>query len=415
MVLNLKPATALVALLTADALQLTSAERSRREQLLGGASASASAANQQNKQQNKQEPMANLVVDAEFHRAMLADAASSAEEGGRPQRQLAAAQPNGGDGGGGSTARERFAEQPRIQRMLANIRRKRALTGTVTRGVNKAAEGAAAKEEEEEVTASDDLDLVECVLDIGADVGLLGDQCDAGYACVPSDASALGGLCAPAAPVVATHRTLQDYCPAGCPAKVCECYEAYDLESPACLDALVESCRDGSYVTSCGPSDKLEQAYSQAYCDAYVCLADSGLTDSIAGDSVCDVGDDRCAGCYCTLYGSLCNIFRPLCEQGSDAYVCYDIDYVCDISACCAELGPADCIEGAVSLMPTFDPAGAPGGGGGGDVNVGVPPTEVTPTTTSGAASDLLAASGGGRYALLGASAVAAGLAQTLF
>jgi len=329
--------------------------------------------------------------------------------------------------------------------MLANIRRKRALTGTVTRGVDKAEGGggaAAKEEEEEEVTASADLDPVECILDIGADddedlpdveaavdvagadVGLLGvpgDQCDAGYACVPSDASALGGLCAPlaapAAPAVAaTHRTLEDYgCPPGCPAQVCECYEAYDTESPACIDALVESCRDGSYVTSCGSSDKLEQAYSQAYCDAYVCLADSGLVDSIAGDSVCDVGDDRCAGCYCTLYGSLCNIFRPLCEQGSDAYVCYDIDYVCDISACCAELGPADCIEGAVSFMPTSDPAGPPGGGGGGDGNVGAPPTEVTPTTTSGAASDLLAASGGGRYALLGASAVAAGLAQALF
>jgi hypothetical protein len=390
MVLNLKPAaTALAALLAADPLQLTAAERSRREQLLGG-------------EANNAKKKTEHVLDAEFHRAMLA----------KPARANASR---------GGNSRQKFAEQPRIQRLLANIRRKRALTGTVQRGVNNHVGGGAAgkappattavKPQEaqdmlpEEYMEEDELlELLECGGDLedasAADAGLLNSQeCDDGYRCVASNASSLGGLCIPTTST-ATGRSLQAYtgygCPAGCPAKVCECYESYDLESAECIDALVDACRDGSYVSSCGATDPLSQAYAQAYCDAYVCLADSGLDNAIAGDSVCDTADAACADCYCTLYSSLCNIFRPLCQQGSDAYVCYDIDYVCDMSDCCDQLGSAECINayGGGSDMPTatpFLPSEGPSSG----------------------ASDLLL-SGGGRYALLGASAVAAGLAQTL-
>ena len=190
---------------------------------------------------------------------------------------------------------------------------------------------------------------------------------------------------------------------------MCECYENYDIENPDCIDALVDSCRDGSYVNYCGPTDKLEQAYAQAYCDAYVCLGDAGLANAIAGDEVCDVSDSRCTGCYCTLYSSLCNIFQPICQQGSDAYVCYDIDYVCSMRDCCAEFGADECVG---DMMDSYMPTPSPESGGG--VPIGGQPTDMD-DSTSGAASDLLA-SGGGRYALLGASAVAAaGLAQSLF
>ena len=407
MVLNLKPATALVALLTADALSLTAAERARREQFLAAADGS-----------KKKERMAsNLVLDAEFHRAMLANSAAPDAPNKPIMVQLTGAR---GSAGG---VREKFAEQPRIQRLLANIRRKRALTGTVQRGVSKANEDKAKVETTiEEIPEEDELlELMECSLDIDSDlpeeeiedVGLLsasaGTGCDDGYACVPSDESTLGGLCTPNdTTTVATARSLQGYCPTGCPAKVCECYETYDIENPDCIDALVESCRDGSYVNYCGPTDKLEQAYAQAYCDAYVCLGDSGLTDAIAGDEVCDVSDSRCTGCYCTLYSSLCNIFEPICQQGSDAYVCYDIDYVCSMRDCCAEFGADECVG---DMMDSYMPTPSPGSGGG--VPIGGQPTDMG--STSGAASDLLV-SGGGRYALLGASAVAAaGLAQTLF
>ena len=409
MVLNLKPATALVALLTADALSLTAAERARREQLLASA-----AAGDDNK--HKERIASNLVLDAQFHRAMLANSAAAASSE-RSQKTTQAGSA-GARGGGSGSARERFAEQPRIQRLLANIRRKRALTGTVQRGVNKATnggeEGKAGFEdvkvenvpvvEEEELLELMECELPEDNLD-GADVGLLSGGCDDGYACVPSEDSTLGGICAStAATTTSAARILQGYCPTGCPAKVCECIESYDLASPDCVDVRIESCRDGTYVSYCSPTDKLEQAYGQAYCDAYVCLGDFRLTDAIAGDDLCDIFyDSRCTNCYCTFYSSLCNTFAPICEQGSGAYVCYDIDYVCDLSDCCDQFGPDECVGNfGYSGMPTPAP---------GDLPVGGQPTDMAP---SGATSDLLMSSGG-RFVLLGASAVVAGLAQSLF
>lgn len=339
---------------------------------------------------NKEER--GLVLDAEFRRAMLGTAGGA----GRPNRKLL----HTGSGGGGS-ASKMFAEQPRIRRLLANIRRKRELTGPVKRGLavdNDQAAATAAPAEAEVL----DL-LVECSLDAPADVGILENSskpCADGYACIPSEASALGGQCAPThAGPAATSRTLQDApgleleqgyqiaqsyaCPPGCPAEVCECYDNYALDTPDCVDALIESCRDGSYVDFCGPTDKVEMAYSQSYCDAYVCLDDAGLTGEISGETVCDVRDGGCADCYCTLYGSLCASFRPLCEMGSgssDAYICYDLDYVCGISECCETQGAAACVQGAL-------------------------PDESTSAAVS--VSD-------GRYAkaLLGASVAAAGLAQ---
>ena len=335
---------------------------------------------------NKEER--GLVLDAAFRRAMLGTAGGPA---GRPNRRLLHT------GSGTGSASKMFAEQPRIRRLLANIRRKRELTGPVKRGLdvgNDQAAAAAAAPAEAEVEVLDL--LVECSLDSSADVGILENSskpCADGYACVPSAASALGGQCAPtSANPAATSRTLEDApglpfeqgyaCPPGCPAEVCECYDSYALDTPECIDALVGSCRDGSYVDFCGPTDKVEMAYSQSYCDAYVCLDDAGLTTEISGETVCDVRDGGCADCYCTLYGSLCAAFRPLCEMGSgssDAYICYDLDYVCNISECCETQGAAACVQGAL------------------------------PEPTSAAVSVL-----DGRYAkaLLGASVATVGLAQ---
>ena len=332
---------------------------------------------------------ANVVLDAEFRRAMLGTGGGA----GRPNRKLL----NAGTGTGTGSAGKMFAEQPRIRRLLANIRRKRELTGPVKRGLavdNDQAAAAPAEAEVEDEAEVLDL-LVECSLDAPADVGILENSrkpCADGYACVPSASSALGGACAPtSANPAATSRALEDApdlgfveqgyaCPPGCPAKVCDCYDSYALDEPECVDALIDSCRDGSYVDFCAPTDKVEMAYSQSYCDAYVCLDDAGLTSELSGETVCDVRDGGCADCYCTLYGSLCASFRPLCEMGSgssDAYICSDLDYVCDISECCETQGAAACVEGAL------------------------------PDTSAAAMAD-------GRYAaaLLGASVAAAGLAQ---
>ena len=393
MVLNLQPAAALLALLSADALSLTAAERARREQFL-------TADNQ------KERRMAsNFVLDKEFHRAMLSNSAGPAHN----KRMLK--KMNGGRGGRSTgDGAKKFAEQPRIRRLLANLRRKRALAGPVKRGVDaskldeapndQAIVDAKLKEgpvEEEEVEL---LELAECSLN-DADVGLLptadattGAGCDEGYACVPSDESALGGLCAPTATVARSLDEDVFYCPPGCPDAVCGCYE--DPLATACTNALVDACRDGTYVQYCGPTDRLEQAYSQAYCDAYVCLGDNGLTDYVGGYDVCDTDDSRCTECYCTLYSSLCNIFTPICQNGSDAYVCYDIDYVCSMRDCCDQQGPDECIG-------DFGSYGS------------VEPTPSPTEPPSAATSDLLMTSGG-RYAMLGATAMAAiGLAQSLF
>ena len=405
MVLNLQPAAALLALLSADALSLSAAERARREQFLAA-----------DNKKERRVMASNLVLDAEFHRAMLSNSAGP-QVGNKRMLKI----PVGGRGGRSTgDSAKKFAEQPRIRRLLANLRRKRALAGPVKRGVDASKleevpndqaivdaklKEMAAEEVEEGVEL---LDLIECSLD-GADVGLLPTAgktgCDDGYACVPSDESALGGLCAPTATVARSLDEDVFYCPPGCPDAVCGCYE--NPLATACTNALVDACRDGTYVQYCGPTDRLEQAYSQAYCDAYVCLGDNGLTDYVGGYDVCDTDDPRCTECYCALYSSLCNIFTPICQNGSDAYVCYDIDYVCSMRDCCDQKGPDECI-GDFGSYDSTEPTPSPGMGG--------QPTDMPQDAPpSGATSDLLMPSGG-RYALLGATALAAvGLAQSLF
>ena len=98
----------------------------------------------------------------------------------------------------------KFADQPRIQRRLEKIRRKRQLAGPFKRGVEALGGGT-----DENPT----VDLAECspnvlnddqdLPDERGDTGLLsfhpdnGSDCDEGYACLPSTVSSRGGFCVP--------------------------------------------------------------------------------------------------------------------------------------------------------------------------------------------------------------------------
>ena len=110
-----------------------------------------------------------------------------------PKRHLDATKVEGG----------KFADQPRIQRRLEKIRRKRQLAGPFKRGV-KALAGS---------NENPSVDLTECssnvlnddqdLPDERGDTGLLsfhpdnGSDCDEGYACLPSTVSTRGGFCVP--------------------------------------------------------------------------------------------------------------------------------------------------------------------------------------------------------------------------
>ena len=77
MVLNLQPAAALLALLSADALSLTAAERARREQFLAA-----------NNEKERRMVASNFVLDAEFQRAMLSNSAGPANKPGRMLKKM---------------------------------------------------------------------------------------------------------------------------------------------------------------------------------------------------------------------------------------------------------------------------------------------------------------------------------------
>ena len=364
MVLNLKPATAVLALLPVDALALTAAEHSRRKESLAGGGAT---------DRSKQDiDQLVRIVDAEF----LPGSDGEGANGGPMTKQLGEGQSLVGN------ARARFVQQPRIQRLLQDIKRKRELTGTVKRGVDKQKADASLIEcslnvellEEGQIDGADDI----------IDAGLLG-KCDEGYACVASESSGLGGLCSP---TVSTERTLQqqqDECLPGCPAEVCECLamdpdgEGYDYLS--CIEATVASCRDGSYF-ACQPTiNAAEDGYTQVFCDANICAADNGLLTGA-------VPDDYTYGeCACAQYVSFCANIRPICEaEGSSAgaYVCDDgsIDYYCEVAACCENGGGSTGECFGYSVMPTpertFVPTSTPIGGN--DESSTGPPSDASKT-----------------------------------
>lgn len=98
MVLNLKPATALVVLLMADPLSLTDAEQSRRTRLLD---------------EQKGGTVDQLALDADFHRAVMMESSNSSAIGTDDHRNMLR-----GSGQTKETALEKFADQPNTQRLL---------------------------------------------------------------------------------------------------------------------------------------------------------------------------------------------------------------------------------------------------------------------------------------------------------
>jgi len=398
-----QPATALLGFIYADPLKLSTAQKVRREEVLDADSKS-------------NEIIANLVLDAEFHRAMLQTGAAAQEmvNAGRTgkllqrmrkrragvmmrrRRDLAAASSSGGDGGDGAG------------RSVGTAR----TVGAEGADMTKAAEECVP---EDPVVDSEEADVGALTAfsfphdSAGMSSSLAAAKCRVGYVCEPTAASTLGGRCVPPS---STQRTLEDLtttydCPAGCPPKVCECFLEDSAYDPTCYDALISSCNDGSYIGSCAGSDPLYQAYATVGCASYTCLDRKGLFDP-AADYNCDLTNPDCGACYCEYYASVCDTFAPICSAGAaagsaDSYFCYDLDYVCAKKECCARYGPESCL---LDLYDTVQPNPAPlipigGGGGGGD---GLP-TEGGGTTTSTATGAAVGPASSFRLAAVGAAA----------
>ena len=251
------------------------------------------------------------------------------------------------------------------------------------------------------------------VSSVNEDVGLLNSSssgspnkqegCDATYYdCVPTPTSSMGGHCLQtrkASPssshrhlgtahdgIVATtnanshNRNLQA-CPEGCPYEICECY-AYDetTSGVSCNDALVDACRDDSYVTYCAEfGDELEAANQRAYCDTYICLQDKGILNQMSDDGFCDYEQPECVDCYCALYQGMCEHFEEPCQKAeyADDYTCAYIQDVCDIAVCC------ECNSGEICIAGYgYDAVECDGQGGGGGGTTDPPPPVETEAPT---------------------------------
>ena len=342
------------------------------------------ASNELDRDERNNELVTNLALDAEFHRAMMAGNAAAAELSMRRRR----------------SGRDAFAglKKRREQKLRRDLAQAAAVDGA-------------------------DLSiapLVECVpestavgLDSEADVGVLSFSaaragtrpstsiCNEGYMCTPSEDSTLGGHCVSSA--ASSERDLEGkgidygYCPPGCPAAFCECYDNYESNIPQrCEDLIIDLCRDGTYVNYCIEDCDECRAYHQGICDGYICLADKGMFDFNAYPySACDRTNIECADCYCTTYNSWCSSLGPLCAAGSTTNntFCVEtdgatmVDEICAVSECCEDNG-AECAIMEETMEPT--------------------PTEEPDDGTTDPTDAAVAAAGITRYALLGAMALAA-------
>lgn len=139
--------------------------------------------------------------------------------------------------------------------------------------------------------------------------------------------------------------------------------EGYDYD--ACLEATVDSCRDGSYL-ACQPiNNSVEDAYTQVFCDANICVADNGLLTGAVPDKY-TYGE-----CACAQYVSYCANFRPICEAEGmstgayNVFVCDEgvLDAVCEIAECCENGGSsAECFSYSFAPTPegSFVPTSSP-------------------------------------------------------
>ena len=317
---HFKPATALLGIIYADPFKLSLAEKVRREEALDT--------------DKTNDVVANLVLDAEFHRAMMKT----------------------GVGAQDNDMKRKILGKMRARRAKVTHKRSPLV------GARSVTSGGANKD-------TSDSDCVPTSTEHGVksdiDVGVLSSSsardtpsCQVGYVCIPASESSTGGHCVP----VSTQRILEDqnatddtedYCPPGCPTEVCDCFGYLD-EKPECPDAFINSCKDGSLVNNCyGNADPVYQANAVTYCDLYVCLDDKGLLDPTY-DGFCDSTNPDCAECYCSFYSAACTAFTPLCDAGSGYNACDSIDYFCALKECCDAYGADACFIG------TDEPTAAP-------------------------------------------------------
>ena len=154
-----KPATALLGFIYADPFRLTAAQKVRREEALDADRTS--------------EVIANLVLDAEFHRAMMKTSAA-AQDVGMTRKLL-----------------------QRMRRRRAKVMKQRDLRAggrSVTGGTDKMVE--CVPEDDSMDDSSEETDTG--ILSLFASSAEETSPCQVGYICTPTDESTTGGHCVPA-------------------------------------------------------------------------------------------------------------------------------------------------------------------------------------------------------------------------
>ena len=164
-------------------------------------------------------------------------------------------------------------------------------------------------------------------------------SCAEGEVCLPSASSPTGGLCQDGL------LTRDDStCPEDCPAEVCDCYHQLTFNEH-CLKSVADSCKDGSYVSSCEQApmtSALEEsnlAARQGTCDVYTCVLDT-CGDTPPHQCYSEASYD----CYCQGYAATCKLYSDICSLGVDgsgmtrnqwSNACYYAPVVCNLASCC--------------------------------------------------------------------------------
>ena len=178
-------------------------------------------------------------------------------------------------------------------------------------------------------------------------------DCPEQYACVPNEASQLGGMCVHNAVASggSTERNLQSR-------DFCECIDyGYAIEEEECFDTAVAGCAAEQLPPCVDPYDPDQAPYIAAFCDYYVCLSETygSFFEAI-------VENDNTDACYCEYYASVCS----QCEEGlASGVFCDEAEAYCDIARCCETSDATTCFGGGLldgeSLEPTAEgPTGEP-------------------------------------------------------
>jgi len=178
-------------------------------------------------------------------------------------------------------------------------------------------------------------------VDLGVLAGAVSNStsCAEGKVCLPSASSPTGGLCQDGL------LTRDDStCPESCPAEVCDCYHQL-IFTEHCLQSVVDSCKDGSYVSSCEQApvtpalEESNLAARQGTCDVFTCVLDT------CGDTPPrQCYSEASYECYCQGYAATCKLYSDICSLGVDgsgmtrnqwSNACYYAPAVCNLASCC--------------------------------------------------------------------------------